>query len=223
MSREPRTPPHGVRSLERIVFLSDAVFGIALTLLVLEIKVPELLPVASSVQLWERLLELWPNLFSYILSFAVIGVYWLDHHRLFRHLVYFDSSLISLNFLFLFFIAVSPFSTALLGRYTGLQTAWLVYAFNMIALGVTIWLIWRHAVRAGLVGAAVTPSLAAYISSRMLVIAVVFAFSILVSFFSVTLAEITPAMLLGLNPLLARRFHHPEVETDVPRPRTLNR
>ena len=96
------------RELDRIVFFSDAVFAIAITLLVLDIQVPEILERLVDERLPERLLELWPKYLSYVHSFLVILMYWMAHHSTFTAIKRYDRGLIWLNSLFLMCVAFLP-------------------------------------------------------------------------------------------------------------------
>jgi uncharacterized membrane protein len=124
--------------VERLVFFSDAVFAIAITLLVIDLGVPDRLP--DDAALREALVELLPSLFSFFLSFAVIALYWLSHHRLVRVLERSHPLLIGLNFVLLGSIAFLPFASGVLGHHGNLPTAIILYAgTNVVAsLAVTL-------------------------------------------------------------------------------------
>ena len=96
--------------LERLVFFSDAVIAIAITLLVVTLAIPE-----ATENVGDALLDRWPQMLSYVLSFLVIGVFWMAHHRIFRYVATIDQRLIWLNLLFLMCVAFIPFPTAVLG------------------------------------------------------------------------------------------------------------
>lgn len=131
--------------LDRIVFFSDAVMAIAITLLVVDLRIPEMAREAAAAKLGPALLKLWPNYLGYLLSFFIIGNYWLSHHRLFRPIRRYDDRLSWLNLLFLFFTALLPFSTRIIGLYPGNRTAVLVYSLNILPLGISSYLMTRHA------------------------------------------------------------------------------
>lgn len=130
--------------LERLVFFSDAVFAIAITLLAIELKVPEL-ELESSDALLRGVFSEWPRLLAFALSFWIIAVYWVAHHRYFRYILYFDDGLMWRNLVLLFTIALIPFTSSLLGEYGNLSAAVWLYAVNMIALGLSGAWMWRHA------------------------------------------------------------------------------
>ena len=129
--------------LERLVFFSDAVMAIAITLLALEIRLPTLPEEVSNGALWAALGALWPSYRSYLISFGVIGLYWQAHHRTFRDVERYDGLLMILNLLFLLCIAFSPFPTSVLGEY-GNSSATIFYACTMAAIGFTMALVWWY-------------------------------------------------------------------------------
>src|SRR5215510_8639674 len=93
--------------LERLILFSDAVFAIAITLLVIEIKVPEIHEKhVEEVVLLSRLAELIPKFIGFIISFLLIGQYWIVHHRMFSFVINYTDRLILMNILFLFAIAL---------------------------------------------------------------------------------------------------------------------
>jgi TMEM175 potassium channel family protein len=131
--------------LDRILFFSDAVMAIAITLLVIDLRVPETARGLAETGLGRALRQLWPNYLGYLLSFFIIGNYWLSHHRLFRPVRRYDDRLAGLNLLFLFFVALLPFSTRIIGLYSGTRTAVIVYSLNILPLGIISYAMTRHA------------------------------------------------------------------------------
>jgi uncharacterized membrane protein len=119
------------RGLDRIIFFSDAVFAIVMTLLILDISVPDIPQASAAAELPARVLDLWPKFFSYALSFLVIGTYWMAHHGTFRYFLKYDRMLMWLNLLFLLSISFVPFPTALLGEYGEQQFAVVLYALSL--------------------------------------------------------------------------------------------
>jgi uncharacterized membrane protein len=121
--------------LERLAFFSDAVFAIAITLLVIEVRMPELESVTDA-DLANALLSLTPKFIGFLVSFLVIGRFWIGHHTVFSHLKTCDAKLVWRNLLLLLTIAFMPFPTALLSEYGGNRVAFAVYASWLIAVGV---------------------------------------------------------------------------------------
>lgn len=113
----------GEKETGRLEAFSDGVFAVAITLLVLNIKIPGIdlpanqLPDDSRNGLWHTLLDEWPMLAAYITSFATIGVIWLNHHRMFTHIKRTNTPLMMLNLLLLLLIVFVPVPTALLAEY----------------------------------------------------------------------------------------------------------
>jgi TMEM175 potassium channel family protein len=130
----------------RIVAFSDGVFAIAITLLVLQLGVGE----ASNGELGKALLEERQDLFAYAISFAVIGRFWLVHHRFFGEVTHFDGRLIVLNLFYLAWIVLLPFSSQILGDYGGAEAAVILYAINLIGVILAGLLMFADAQRAGL-------------------------------------------------------------------------
>jgi uncharacterized membrane protein len=101
--------------LERLVFFSDAIFAIAITLLIIEIRVPHLPPDATNTDWINAIAQLWPSLVAFSLSFIVIGAMWARHHATFAMVYRFSQSMMWPNLLLLMSIAFLPFSTAVMG------------------------------------------------------------------------------------------------------------
>lgn len=116
----------------RILALSDGVFAIAITLLILEIAVP---PATGDADLSKALLGLWPRYLAYILSFVVIARFWVTHHLAFRLIARYDAGLVWLNLLLLMFVAFLPFPTAVLGEHNGSPPAAVLYGAAVALAG----------------------------------------------------------------------------------------
>jgi uncharacterized membrane protein len=131
----------------RIVAFSDGVFAIAITLLVLNLGVDQHVP---HDDLWPVLREQGQDLFAYALSFAVIGRFWVVHHRFFGDVTGFDGRLIALNLFYLAWIVLIPFSSQVLGDNGGDEAAVILYAVNLIGVLLAGVLMFADARRAGL-------------------------------------------------------------------------
>ena len=133
----------GDLGLERIVFFSDAVIAIAITLLALEIRLPEV----SGAEIPSALLSLWPRYLGFVVSFLVVGSFWFGHHRMFRVIRRYDDTLVWLNILFLLCVAFIPFASSVLGEHGDEHPAAIFYALVMIVTGGVEALLWMYAVR----------------------------------------------------------------------------
>jgi len=150
---EAKASTRSKRSFDRFVNFSDAVFAIAITLLALDIRLPQIDAAASPPALGPQLQALTPNLFAFALSFAVIGGYWMAHHRLFEMIDRHDGRLIALNMLTLFCVALLPFPTQVVADYGHTTLGVQVYAGSMVLTGISIFALVLHAHRAGLIAA----------------------------------------------------------------------
>ena len=178
-------------STGRLEAFSDGVFAIAITILILELGVPNLpkaLPKELIAQeLGRKLLELWPGkLVAYMLSFVVIGTYWVSHHMVFHHIQRSNRTLLWLNILFLLCVSFIPFPTALLGHYFEQQIAVIIYAASLgftSLIGQALWVYASHDRR--LVNNDISPALVLEISRKNLTGALIYACAIATSFVSV--------------------------------------
>lgn len=133
--------------LERMILFSDAVFAIAITLLALEIKVPELnRDTATDAQLRHALVELIPKIVGFLVSFFIIGLYWTIHHRMFGFVVNYTRKMLWLNLFFLLAVVLMPFSTAFYSVYLLrlLKIPVIIYAANITFLGIMNFILWSH-------------------------------------------------------------------------------
>lgn len=182
---------------DRVLFFSDAVFAIAITLLVVDLRVPNI--PASLIHASQQLRSAEPRIFGFLLSFAVIGLFWTGHHMIFRHITALDRVVILINLLFLGTIAFLPYPTALLGATgTDQAPATVFYAACVAAAGLGEAAIWLWALRAGLVADTVPPALRRYFAARMLRTPVVFGLSIPVA---VVAPGVAPYLWLALIPI----------------------
>jgi TMEM175 potassium channel family protein len=136
----------------RLEAFSDGVFAVAITLLVLNIKIPGVDVPANELpndtKLWSMLLREWPMLAAYITSFATIGVMWINHHRLYKHIKRTDTGLMLLNLLLLLVIVFIPVPTALVAEYLvhpDQHAAALLYSGTNVILAICFNLLWRYA------------------------------------------------------------------------------
>jgi uncharacterized membrane protein len=166
-------------AFERVVFFSDAVFAIAITLLVLDLKVPALPGNASSRAIGDALAGDAPSFLAFALSFAVIGLYWLAHWRKFQLIVRVNQRLLVLNLALLGSVVFIPFPTSLIAIFgDSLSTA--IYAISLAVTGIlgsaTLWYAWR----AGLVDPRFSELIVRNYTARGLIVPGVFLVSLLV-------------------------------------------
>jgi uncharacterized membrane protein len=158
----------------RIVAFSDGVFAIGITLLVLNLEVPDVPDADLAQALWQD----WPHLFAYALSFAVVGRFWLVHHSFFSTLTGFDATLMTSNLVYLGLIVLVPFSSDVLGEYGNTAVAVVIYAGTLGAAGLLNWLMIRYALRSDLIITERLPDTQPFGQASALIIPGVFVLSI---------------------------------------------
>jgi uncharacterized membrane protein len=204
-ARERR--PEAGRELDRIVFFSDAVFAIAITILVLDIRVPDIPPDLVSRELPSRILDLGPKFLSYVISFLVLAIYWQAHHRVFKPIRGYDRTLVWLNFLFLMSVAFLPFPTSLLGKFSEEQISVVIYAANAALASIFLGSIFWYATAGHrLVAADLDDEAIRHQRVRGLVVPIVFVLSIGISFFSPMAAMYSWLLLFAVDPILRRAW-----------------
>lgn len=199
MTESEAEAPGRERELDRIGAFSDAVIAVAITLLVLKIDVPQL--AGNEVgELGDKLLDLWPDVFAYGLSFAVIGRYWIIHHRFFSSLARWDGRLVTLNLGFLAFVVLIPFASDLVGQYGGETPAAITYAVVLIAAGLMNWTVIRYALRNDLVEPSRRAQTVRFGETTALALPAVFVLSIPIAFVSPHAAEAFWLLTIAVQP-----------------------
>ena len=193
------------RELDRIVNFSDGVFAIVITLLVLDIHVPDIPEGLVSQELPSQILALGPKFLSYAISFLVIAIYWQAHHRVFRPIRSYDRTLLWLNFLFLMAISFLPFPTSLLGEYSEEQLSVVIYAATAaIASLLLVVISWYATSGHRLVDTDLHDEAERLRRLQGLAVPVVFLLSIGISFFSPMAAMYSWLLLAVTDPIIRR-------------------
>ncbi len=192
MEKSPQADEKNL-GLERLIFFSDAVFAIAITLLVLNIPLPGN---PHSQPLSSALGEVVSAVGAYVLSFFVIGSYWIAHHRLYQHIVRYNNRLLWLNLLLLLFVAFIPFPTRVLAAYgtnqgsvLDNQLVTILYSGTIALTGLITVLNWWYAASGHrLIEPDLDPAFVRNVYVRHLLFPVVFLASAIIAFFNVNLA-----------------------------------
>lgn len=142
LSHEKKIPEGLVRS-DRLKAIADGVFAVAMTLLVLELAVPELIH-PSEQELMSTLLSLWPKFLAYALSFLIAGIFWIVHHTIFDSVRYYNSTLAWINILFLLLVALIPFTTSLLGEFFLMKTSTIIYGVHLLCMFLVAFSLWTY-------------------------------------------------------------------------------
>ena len=176
----------------RIEALTDGVFAIVMTLLVLEISVPQISSHSAETvgaELFKRLFDLWPKIFSYGISFVILAIYWRAHHRQFHYIKHADGILIWTNIMFLMAVSFLPFSTSLLGEYIDQQVSVFIYGGNSIIIAFFLYIQWRYATdHHRLVDKILDPNILRRLPTRVLIGIISYLIAIGVSFVNIQLS-----------------------------------
>lgn len=132
-------------SPDRVLAFTDATAAIIITILVLDVKIPDL---GEGVPLTEALADVWPSLLAFVISFLLVGMYWVWHRSLFSGVRYTDTTVVWQNLLFLLFLSLIPFAASTLGEHSEDPTALHIYGAILIAVTLTrtliSWYLNRH-------------------------------------------------------------------------------
>jgi uncharacterized membrane protein len=193
------------QSVERLAELSNGIFAVALTLLVLDLRVPAIERVHSEHDLWRSLLALSPRLLMYMMSFMTLGIFWVLQQTQLNYLARSDRSLSWIHIAFLFFVSITPFSTSLLAEFPAYRIALVFYWLNILLLGTALYFSWVRAIRTGLVKDDMPPDVTAAIKRRIVIGQSLYAFGALLCIFN-TYWSITFIVLVQLNYAIAPRI-----------------
>jgi uncharacterized membrane protein len=197
------TPQH---ALERLVFFSDAVFAISITLLVIELKVPELPRTAPDLDFVITLLNMFPHFAGFIVSFFVIGAFWGGHHRAFDCARHWDRRLMLPNLFLLCSVAGMPFFTAFMSNYYGLRVPTMAYCVWLLIVSVCN--LWNNSMAVSLPVAAdgLDPEVALMVKRRGWAVILGSLTALVMAFFNPWLAQ--PALItMPLWRVLLNRVH----------------
>ena len=192
-------------SVERLAALSDGIFGVAMTLLLLDLHVPARELIHNEADLRGAVLELCPQLLVYLMSFVTLGIFWVGQQTQLNNLTRSDRHLTWMHLAFLFPVTILPFSTRLLAEFITFRTALLAYWFNILLLGALLYFCWGRAIKAGVVKEGVSAEFSQAIRRRIIGSQSLYAFGALLCFIS-TYASIAFIVLVQLNFALAPRI-----------------
>jgi uncharacterized membrane protein len=163
--------------LERMILFSDAVFAIAITLLVIELKVPEIPAPVTEDKVINSLAVIFPKFIGFLVSFFIIGLYWTVHHKLYGFVTGYTQKLLWINLFFLLGIILMPFSTSLYSEYIFyyLKTPVIFYTLNICFLGMMNFILWKYISNSkNNISISFPPVLAGYYSFRALAVPIIF-------------------------------------------------
>ncbi len=190
--------------MERLAALSDGIFAVAMTLLVLDLRVPVAEAVHSEHDLWRALVALFPRFVMYLMSFLTLGIFWVGQQTQLNHLARSDRHLTWIHIAFLFAVSVTPFSTTLLAEYPRYRTALLAYWGNILLLGAVLYSSWGYATSGRLVKDDIPAEAPAAICRRIVIGQSLYAFGALLCVFN-TYWSIAFIVLVQLSYAIAPR------------------
>jgi uncharacterized membrane protein len=189
----------------RIAALSDGLFGVAMTLLVLDIHLPEKLDVHSEAELWAGVVALAPRLVTWLMSMMTLGIFWLGQQAQLNHIERADRNLTWLHFVFLALITLLPFTTRLLADFFSYRVAFFLYWANILLVGVVLFACWFYTERAKLIRSDAPPELSGAIYRRIVYAQALYLFGAALGFVHVGLG-VAFIILVQLNYVIAPRL-----------------
>jgi uncharacterized membrane protein len=206
------------QNLGRLAALSDGIFAVAMTLLVLNIVIPTIgvaphaqQPIwapgalASEATVWNALVPLGPHLLTYLMSFLTLGIFWAGQQTQLNYFARSDHRLMWIHLVFLLAVVFMPFSTALLAEFITYRLPMLIYWVNLFTLGLLLFISLEYASRSGLLTAEATPEVGAASKRRIVVYQILYACAALLCVFNTYLA-IAVLVLLQLNSVIVPRI-----------------
>jgi uncharacterized membrane protein len=182
---------------EHVVSFGDAIFAFAITFMTLAIDIPNLPSDLTESQLLSRLSDIYPQVESYLISFAVIAIFWISYHQVY------------LNLLFLLLITFLSITTSLVINYGSYQIPYVIYNIVVIMTSSLLALIWWYATKKyRLVDEDLNPLFIKGVMINLLLVPFVFASSILISFFNLDIAQYFWLIIVPLNIVVRRKYRH---------------
>jgi uncharacterized membrane protein len=205
--------PLGLDKASMMIF-NDGIFAIAITLLVLELRIPDISSNEIDALFLPSMVSIFPKILGFVLSFFIITHYWLSFHRVFSFITTINRTLIRLDILFLFFIVLMPFPTYLLGIYGNHVSVVVFYSIILAISSFMLFLIWKYVSKNHrLIEKNLSENFIEYISLRNLIPVFTFLVSILIALFNPLLAMISWSSMLVTLPMVKLRYQKKFVET----------
>jgi len=193
------------QSVERLAALSDGIFAVAMTLLVLDLRVPAAEAIHTERDLWHALVALSPRLLIFLMSVMTNGIFWVGQQTQLNQFARADRNLAWIHIAFLCAITLTPFTTSLLAEFIHYRTALLVYWFNILLLGLTLFWSWSYATRARLLAEDVPAEIHPAVVRRIVIAQSLYAAGAALCFLN-TYYSIAAIVLVQVNYAIAPRF-----------------
>lgn len=197
---------------DRVINFSDAVFAFAATLLVLKIDLPALAPANIESQLLRSMIELWPQYLANILSFLIIGYYWLSHHTLFGLIKKFNHGVVWLNIVFLITLSFLPFPVDLYGDFYMVPAVVVFYTASLAIAGYMMAIIWLYAShKHRLIDPNLSSDKIKFFTTKILIAPIILSLSIPLVFIHPLLAPISWVLIIVVLILVNRHFRYTNI------------
>jgi uncharacterized membrane protein len=193
------------QSVERLAALSDGVFAVAMTLLVLDLHAPAAEAIHSERDLLHALAPLAPRLLVYLMSFMTLGIFWVGQQVQLNHLARSTRDLTWTHLIYLVVVTLMPFSTALMAEFLEFSVALLLYWLNILLLGVLLLASWRCAIASALLKPGLSPEIIVVVQRRIAIAQALYAVGALLCVFN-TYWSLGFIVLVQLNYELAPRI-----------------
>ena len=193
------------KSVERLAALSDGIFAVSMTLLVLDLRVPAAQAIRSERDLWHALVVLSPRLLIFLMSVMTNGIFWVGQQTQLNHFASADRNLAWIHIAFLCAVTLTPFSTSLLAEFIHYRIALLTYWFNILLLGLALYWSWNYATRAHLLADGVPAEIHQAVVRRIVIAQSLYACGAALCFFN-TYYSIAAIVLVQVNYAIAPRF-----------------
>jgi uncharacterized membrane protein len=193
------------KSVERLAALSDGIFAVSMTLLVLDLRVPAAEAIHSERDLWHALVVLAPRILIFLMSVMTNGIFWVGQQTQLNHFARADRNLAWIHIAFLCAISLTPFTTSLLAEFIHYRIALLTYWFNIVLLGAVLYWSWSYATRARLLADDVPAEIHSAVVRRIVIAQSLYAAGAALCFLN-TYYSIAAIVLVQINYAIAPRF-----------------
>ncbi len=194
--------------LEHVISFSDAVFAFAITFMALSVDIPDLPIELTQSELLDKLYDLYPQFESYIISFAVIAIFWVSYHQVFNHIKGSHITIVYLNLLFLLLITLLSLSTSLVINYGTYQIPHIIYCSLVIMTSLLLALIWWYATKNKYLDKNLHPLFIKGVMANLMSIPIIFTISIIISFVNLDIAQYFWLVIVPLTIAIRRRYKH---------------
>jgi uncharacterized membrane protein len=194
--------------IEHLISFSDAVIAFAITLMIVSIEIPDLPLDLTQDQLLERLNGMYPQVEDYIISFAVIALFWISYHQVFNQITSSPLSIVYLNLLFLLLITLLSLTTSFVINYASYQIPYIIYCAVVIMTSSLLVIIWWYATKHQLVNKDMHQLYIRGVFFNLLSIPLIFGVSIIISFINLSIAQYIWLGIIPMNILIRYKYKH---------------